>query len=153
VSPDREKMIDLLSLSIFVGEEYRWRRSVFLSEMNTFRIDRETNNLKIGIDRFVQDEHFVQIAGWGYIKDRNSENSEIYAVLVSDKKRYIFVTQSEKRPDVTAHFKTFNFDDSGFSVVISKDTLESGKYRLGIYIKKDDLEAFKYTDKIIPIGK
>ena len=45
-----------------------------------------------------------------------------------------------------------NFDDSGFFAFIPKGDLEAGQYKIGIYIKKDNTNAFQYTDKIITIN-
>jgi len=44
-----------------------------------------------------------------------------------------------------------NFDDSGFLAFIPTGDLEAGQYRIGIYIKKGEIEALKYTDEIITV--
>ncbi|MCX6654484.1 MAG: hypothetical protein NTY03_05105, partial [Candidatus Bathyarchaeota archaeon] len=61
-------------------------------------------------------EVIVEIAGWAFIEGRSSEDSQIFAVLRSDRRTYVFDTVLKIRPDVTAYFETLNInlDDSGF---------------------------------------
>ena len=98
------------------------------------------------IDVFFQNENYVEIKGWAYIEGTNSEGSKTFIILKSDTNSYTFETRPVKRPDVTAHFKATNYDDSGFSVLIPNLILENGSYKVGIHIKKDDVEAFQYVD-------
>jgi len=135
-----------------------------LIEIHTFHLEKEsnlqkmqfpaeTNNLVGGIDILRENERVVSISGWAAISGQSSENSEIYIIFRSSKNAYIFDTFKVKRQDVTAYFKTVNYDDSGFDALVGKNTLEPAKYRLGIYVRKGKIEGFQYTDKIVAIEK
>lgn len=128
----------------------------FESKLQTIPFPQETGNITLSIDKLEEDGEIVKnikIEGWAFINGTGSEESNCYIILKSDKKFYIFDSYKRKRPDVTAHFKTMNFDDSGFFAFIPKGDLEAGQYKIGIYIKKDNTNAFQYTDKIITIDR
>jgi phosphoglycerol transferase len=111
----------------------------------------ETKNIRYAFNNFNQRRYYIDIVGWAFIKGKNLENSKIYLGLRSDRNSYLINTNSVKRRDVTAHFKSYNYDDSGFLAVIAKNEIENGLYKVGIYIKKDNIEAFQYTDKVVKI--
>jgi hypothetical protein len=126
----------------------------FESTLQKVPLPRETDNISFSIDRLEEDGQIVKnikIEGWAFIGGTNSEESNCYIVLNSDIIFYIFNSDKRKRPDVTAHFKTMNFDDSGFFAFIPKGDLEPGQYRIGIYVKKGKMNALQYTDKIISV--
>jgi|GEM_PF-571981 len=119
------------------------------SRPKNFPLPPETGNITFAFDP-VENNSFVAVdGGWAYINGQSSEGSEIFIVLKSERKTYIFDTFKQKRPDVTAYFKTLNFDDSGFSTIILKNGLESGSYRIGFYITKGTIEALQYTNRTI----
>jgi len=72
-------------------------------------------------------------------------------MLKSDSRTYVSDTILQKRPDVTAHFEELglNLDNSGFLARIPKEGIESGTYELGIYVKKGNIEALSYTQKLV----
>ena len=78
---------------------------------------------------------------------------KIYVVLKSETATYVFDTILQKRPDVTAAYveSGLNLDNSGFIARIPKESIQKGIYRLGIYIKKDQIETLQYimTDNVI----
>ncbi len=112
-----------------------------------------TNNISFSFDRLAISKKAVEITGWAYINGKSSEDNCIYIILRSDEKTYIFETVPQRREDVTAHFSAMNLnlDDSGFSTVFSRNKMEKGDYRIGIYIEKEGEKAFQYTDKTITI--
>lgn len=124
-----------------------------LKKLPPISLPLETKNITYFFDIFNQEKNSLEIRGWAFINDKSSENSLIQISLSSDKNSYLINTIFVKRPDVTAHFKSLNVDDSGFSLVIAKEEIEIGKYKLGIYIKKDNIEAFQYTDRVIKIER
>lgn len=126
----------------------------FESKLQELSLPQETDNITVSIDRLEEDAQIVKnmrIEGWAFINGTSPENSNCYIILKSDKKFYIFDSHKRKRPDVTAHFKTMNLDDSGFFSFIPKGDMEAGQYKIGIYIKKGRVDAFQYTDKIITV--
>ena len=122
-------------------------------DLRKIELPNGTNNISFSFDRLATSKKAVEITGWAYINGKSSEDNRIYIILRSDKKTYIFETTSQKRMDVTAHFSAMNlnFDDSGFSTVFSRNKMEKGDYRIGIYIEKEKEKAFQYTDKTITI--
>ena len=93
----------------------------------------------------------LEINGWAFIKGHDSVNNEIYIVLKSAHRTYIFTAETEIRVDVTQAFKelNLNLDYSGFRALIPARKIANGEYTVGIYITKDDIEALQYTGKAI----
>jgi len=125
-------------------ERQKFRRRLFPLEPK--------NSVVHYIDVFLQNENYIEIKGWAYIEGRNSEGSKTLIVLESDTDSYAFETRPVKRPDVTAHFKGSNYDDSGFCALIPNLILENGNYKVGIHIKKDDVEAFQYVELAVIVS-
>ena len=112
----------------------------------------ETNDIRYDIGDISTDGHTtVEIRGWAFIEGMDSDNSEIYIVLKSGNRTYIFDTMEQKRPDVTTHFKELglNLDYSGFRALIPARKIANDAYTVGIYIKKGDIEALSYIDKVV----
>ena len=112
----------------------------------------QTNDIRYDIGDISTDGHTtVEIRGWAFIEGMDSDNSEIYIVLKSGNRTYIFDTMEQKRPDVTTHFKELglNLDYSGFTAPIPARKIANGEYTVGIYIWKGDIEALQYTDRAI----
>lgn len=89
--------------------------------------------------------------GWAFIEGHGAENSQIYLVLKSDSRTYVFDTILQKRRDVTAAYveSGLNLDNSGFITRVPKDEIVGGVYEIGIYIEKDGVQALQYTDKSV----
>lgn len=121
------------------------------ARLQRIKVPGQTGNVAFHIDSFEDDMKTLKIFGWAHINGKGSENSKIYIVMKSKRNTYVFDTNLLERPDITAHFKTLNFDASGFSATILKNLIESGEYKLGIFIEKDGFEALRYTDKIITV--
>jgi len=87
--------------------------------------------------------------GWAFIEDMDSENGEVYIVLKSGSRTYIFDTMVMVRTDITRHFEelNLNLDYSGFAALIPARKIANGEYSVGIYIRKGDIEALIYTNK------
>ena len=124
-----------------------------ISFLQNLSLPKVSDNIMYHIDTIdafkYNDQKFFKLTGWAYINGKDSVGSVIYIVLLSDGETYVFDTTVYKRPDVTAHFKALNYDDSGFNFMIPENFIDKGIYKIGIYIKKGKLAAFQYTDKII----
>jgi hypothetical protein len=82
-------------------------------------------------------------------------NSQIFLVLKSGSDTYIFDTVLWRRPKpVMDNYSYLNLDldDSGFFAILPLRSVEEGNYTLGIYIKKDNIEALQYTNRTITKG-
>lgn len=119
------------------------------SRLHQISLPAETNDIKYGIEVILTDDpRGVEISGWAFIEGEDSEGSEVYIVLESASRTYIFDTMLVVRPDITRHFKELdlNLDRSGFTALIPARKIGDGEYTVGIYIKKGDIEALQYTD-------
>ena len=111
--------------------------------------DANRDDIQYHVDRFNIRRHTIEISGWAFIKGQGSERSEVYLVLKSDDNTYIFDTSPVLRAGVAKAFKhlNLNLDWSGYRAMIPLRKIASGRYVLGIYIKKGSMEALKYTDR------
>ena len=100
-------------------------------------------------------KHLLEIKGWAFIEGHDSVNNEIYIVLKSADRTYIFGTETWMREGVTQHFKELdlNLDYSGFMALLPARKLADGEYTVGIYIRKGDMEALQYTNKAVTKSK
>ena len=122
------------------------------SRLHDLPLPGETGNITNYIDTFTTDgSTTVEVTGWAFIDGQDAENSEIYMVLKSHSRTYIFDTREHTRPDVTAHFKelNLNLDYSGYTALIPARKIANGEYTVGIYIRKGDVEALIYTNRAI----
>jgi len=110
-----------------------------------------TDNLQYCFDQFRVTTHTLEINGWAFIEGHDSVNSEIYIVLKSAGRTYVFTTETVIREGVTQAFKELglNLDYSGFAALIPVGKIASSEYTIGIYITKGDIEALQYTDTVV----
>jgi hypothetical protein len=127
-----------------------------MSEVQKIPLPSESGEIRVGVDtcEAVKDENekeIMEIVGWAFIEGQSAEDGRVYVVLESETATYVFDTILEKRPDVTAYFQEtgLNLDNSGFIARIRVDTVKQGTYELGIYIKKGDIEALQYIDRVV----
>jgi hypothetical protein len=122
------------------------------SKLHSFPLPTETGGITYSFDNFeIHDQTTLEVRGWVFINDQDSENTEVYIVLKSASKTYIFDTMTEERLDVTRHFEEIglNLDHSGFTALIPIREIANNEYNVGIYVTKDDSEALQYTDRTI----
>lgn len=128
-----------------------------ISVEQKFEVPEETKRISLNVERVQETSDmgnkFIEIEGWAFGEAQNTDNQQVYVVLKSDNGTYIYDTVSRKRPDVTNCYKRLklNLDNSGFLAAIPKDELKRGKYEIGIYIKKDDVELLQYSGKTVTI--
>jgi hypothetical protein len=110
-----------------------------------------TDNIQYWVDHLETAAHTLEIDGWAFIEGHDSVNSEIYIVLKSAGRTYVFTTETVIREGVTQHFRELglNLDYSGFAALIPAGKIASGEYTIGIYITRGDIEALQYTDRAI----
>ena len=126
------------------------------SKLCDFPLPAETGGITYCFDELPTDGRTtVEVSGWAFIDGQDSENSEIYIVLKSADRTYIFGTETWMREGVTQHFKELdlNLDYSGFMALLPARKLADGEYTVGIYIRKGDMEALQYTNKAVTKSK
>lgn len=97
-------------------------------------------------------KNFVKFSGWAAIKGKNSQKSLIKLVLIKNNNYYAFETDAVVREDVTkAHDGKFNYDNSGFTLKIKKNSLSKGEYKIGVLISNSETKKahFKLYEKTI----
>lgn len=150
----QQQIEQLKSLGYISGSKNRKKESVSEKTFNQLvklKLPDTSNNIKFSIANLEVEETFINIRGWAFINGQNAKNSQAFISLVSPQKTYLFDTYVQTRPDVSTHFKVKDLDDSGFISIIKKRILNKGKYQIGIYIKKDGLEAYKLLNKYISL--
>jgi len=129
----------------------RFERIAGESILSETTLPAATDNIQYWIDDLAAATHTLEINGWAFIESHDSLNSEIYIVLKSADRIYVFTTEAVIREGVTQHFKELglNLDYSGFAAPIPLRKIASGEYSVGIYITKGDIEALQYTGRVI----
>jgi hypothetical protein len=146
-------IVGFVLLTIFVVGPLFNRLDLFAGTSRLYEtsVPAATDNIQYEVDHFENAAQILEIYGWAFIEGHDSVNSKIYIVLKSADRTYVFTTETVVRESVTEHFKELglNLDYSGFSALIPTREIASGEYSVGIYIKKDDIEALIYTNKAI----
>ena len=146
-------IVGFVLLTIFVVEPLFNRLEQFAGASRLYEtsVPAATDNIQYLVDHLENAAQVLEIYGWAFIESHDSVNSKIYIVLKSVDRTYVFTTETVVREGVTEQFKELglNLDYSGFSALIPTWEIASGEYSMGIYIKKDDIEALIYTNKAI----
>jgi len=146
-------IVGFVLFTIFVVEPLfdRLEQIAGASRLYETSLPAVTDNIQYSVDHFEAAAQILELYGWAFIEGHDSVNSNVYVVLKSADRTYVFTTETVVREDVTQHFKEsgLNLDYSGFSALIPAREIASGQYSVGIYIRKDDIEALIYTNKAI----
>jgi hypothetical protein len=121
------------------------------SSLCEIALPASTNNIQYWIDDFQGTAHILEIRGWAFIRGQDSLNNEKYIVLESTDRTYVFTTETMIKAGVTQLFgdQGLNLDYSGFVALIPTRKIDTGKYKVGVYIVKGDVEALQYTNKVV----
>lgn len=144
--------------SFFLADPFfdRFQRIPGESQLHKYELPAMTDNIMYHMEFLDPSATALEVTGWAFIEEQNSKNCQTYLVFKSDSDTYVFDTHRHfMRPDVTEYFKEtgLNLDDSGFLGTIPLGKLEVGDYIIGLYIKKSDIVALKYTDKVLRKAK
>jgi len=121
------------------------------SRLYQISLPAETNNIQYGINKLGMTTQMLEVEGWAFIEGYDSVDSEIYIVLKSADRTYVFTSETVIKTSVTHIFKELdlNLDYTGFTALIPAREIANGEYTVGIYIRKGDIEALQYTDRAI----
>jgi hypothetical protein len=130
--------------------------ALLTSKLVGVTLPEEPGNMQFGLIPVSKvkdgEQEFVEIHGWAFIEGYNTKDSRTYVVLKSDLNTYVFDTIPKFAWGVAAQFGDYydwDLDYSGFIARIPEDQLAKGTYQIGIYIVKGDIQAFRYTDKVV----
>jgi hypothetical protein len=130
------------------------------AQLHRLQLPAETTNMRYEIDNIFTEGHSgVEILGWAYVDGQDSQNRELYVVLKSAQRTYVFDTKVELRPDLLKIREVYgeelvlNADYSGFRTFIPTRKISNGEYIVGVYIRfylrNRVIEALYYTDRVV----
>ncbi len=122
----------------------------FISEQQIVNLPNESTDVISSIEmvKLEPEKKQLIISGWAFVNDQDSSDRNVFVVLKSENKTYVFDSVFAKRPDVTKHFEKLNLDldNSGFKTLIFQNAVPDGKYNIGIYIDNAKGSFFQTTD-------
>jgi len=152
-----ENKLDMIGYSLGVYIQNRNSNALTFTGKNLEGISRpvqlslpqESATIQHNIEKYVDGDTGLEVKGWAFVQNQDTKNNEIYLVLKSDEKEYVFTTMPNNRPDVTKYYSKSNLDldDSGFSATIVPTELSKGNYALGVCIVGDESSSLLFTDK------
>lgn len=111
-----------------------------------------TGTVRYAIDKFdqikSQNQMLYRVIGWSFLEsDPDQSKYIIYLVCKNARNTYYFLTTSGERADVEAAFPDFSGDlsNSGFTTLISKDTMKNGVYEVG-FLYQDQMSGIFFYD-------
>jgi hypothetical protein len=122
------------------------------SKLQSFPLLAQRSDIRCYIDAISSDGRTaLEIRGYAFIEGEDSYDSQVYIVLKSPNRTYIFDTVVQERRDVTRYLAELglNLDYSGFISLIPLRKIANDEYTIGILIKKGEVEALRYTDRVV----
>jgi hypothetical protein len=144
-------IVGFVLFTIFASEPLFDRLGKISGEAQLYQLQlpAETNNITYGIDSIStqKGQIVVEIKGWAFVEGQDSKNRELYIVLKSAHRTYVFDSQVVVRADLIPLFEelSLNVDYSGFMTIIPAGKISNGEYAVGVYIKGGDIEALQYS--------
>jgi hypothetical protein len=129
--------------------------TLITSKLTEVTLPEESGNIAFnitGVSRPGEEHLFLEISGWAFMEGQSTKDSRTYVVLKSDNSTYEFDTIPTFVWGVARQFgndSSWDLDYSGFIARIPEDQLEDGTYQLGIYIAQGDIQAFRYTGRVV----
>lgn len=126
------------------------------AQPHRLQLPAETTNMRYEIEQIFTDGHSgVEILGWAFVDGQDSQNRELYVVLKSAQRAYVFDTKVELKPSLIQITEELilNADYSGFRTLIPASKISNGEYIVGLYIRfylrNRVIEALYYTDRVV----
>jgi hypothetical protein len=126
------------------------------AQLHRLQLPAETTNMRYEIDDiFTDGQSGVEIRGWAFVDGQDSQNRELYVVLKSAHRTYVFDTKVELSPSALqiGGGLILNADYSGFRTLIPIREISNGEYIVGFYIRfylrNRVIEALYYTDRVV----
>ena len=111
------------------------------------------NQIKYGIDRFEEYDDYLDIQGWAFNTDENTQNHELFLIFKSDDHILRIRPKAIQRQDVSFHYQNENLLEVGFSIKLAKKLIKKDNYQIGIMIIDQDSgkKTLRFTDKNLNI--
>jgi len=122
------------------------------AKLQQIQLPAETNNIRYGFESISTEGYTgIEIKGWAFIEGQDSKNRELYIVLKSVHRTYVFDSEVALRSDLIQNYEELclNVEYSGFRTIIPTRKISNGEYTVGLYIREGDIEALQYTGKVV----
>jgi hypothetical protein len=123
-------------------------------------IPEDTNKISYYFDEITPQENNrpnqFSLIGWCFHEESNPDIPyEKLLELTSEENKYVFQSETYKRPDVTIAFSTLgrNLDDSGFRAYVNTDKVKPGSYQIALILKSSESAYRIVTQQFLQISE
>lgn len=99
----------------------------------------------------VENQDATYIDGWASLQTEDDDSQITFVLLESPSQILAIQALPIRRPDIAATLSTRESKDLGFGVIIRKEMIRPGRYRVGIYVKKGEWGGIGFSEKYIEI--
>ncbi|HAG16023.1 MAG TPA: hypothetical protein DCG69_05795 [Bacteroidales bacterium] len=109
------------------------------------------SNLVYNFETIYSNDMVLKASGWAFFENaNNTQFDSLFVALSNDEKCYIYPINKALRPDVNAHFKRSDLENSGFNFLILSDSLVNQVLQIGFAFKsKGNVITYCPTHKLI----
>jgi len=105
------------------------------------------------LDTVVENQEFVYVDGWVFLQTEDDDRQTTFVLLRSRRQTVAIPTLPIRRTEIAATFPTRNPKDLGFGVMIRKEMIRPGRYRVGVYVKRGERGGMGFSEKYIEINE
>ena len=109
--------------------------------------------LDFSLDTVVENQEFVYVDGWVYLYTEDDNRQATFVLLKSSSKIVAVQALPIRRTEIGATFPGRDPKDLGFGVMIKKEMIVPGRYRVGIYVKRGERGGMEFSEKYIQINE
>jgi len=103
--------------------------------------------------QFAMTETFIMMDGWTFIKGMEMLDPKTSVVFRRENgDHYTFPATIRIRPDVTAHHRQGNLDQSGYFLLLDRHSLPPGRYVRAILIEQNGQSEMRYFGPELELG-
>ncbi len=110
-------------------------------------------HLDYSLDVVVENKEFAYVDGWAFLQVEDDDRQNTFVLLRSSRQTVIFPTLPIRRTEIAASFPTRDPKDLGFGVMIRKEMMRPGRYRVGIYVKRGEQGGLGFSERYIEINE
>jgi len=126
------------------------------AQLYQLQLPAETTNMRYEINHISAGGYSIEeIEGWAFVDFQDCQDRELYIVLKSTQRTYVFDTKVNLSPDLIKKCGglVVNADYSGFKTLIPARKISNGEYTVGFYnrfyLRNRVVESLYYTDRVV----
>lgn len=126
------------------------------AQLHRLQLPAQTTNMRYEINNiWTVGGTRIEIMGWAFVDGQDSRDRDLYVVLKSEQRTYVFDTEMQPSPDLIPICGSLivNADYSGFRTLIPAEKISDGEYIVGFYnrfyLRNRVMEALYYTDTVV----